>query len=80
MLVGKETAVAEIINLRRARKNRARTRAETEAQANRARFGRTRAERTRDEAEAARLDRTVDGARLTASELEPRGDADESTP
>jgi hypothetical protein len=56
--------VAEIVNLRRARKARARTDAETKAAANRALHGRTKAEKVRDEAEAARLTRTVDNAKL----------------
>ncbi len=56
--------MAEIVNLRRARKARARTDAETKAAANRALHGRTKAEKVRDETEAARLTRTVDNAKL----------------
>jgi hypothetical protein len=55
--------MAEIINLRMARKARARVAGDAQAQANRAKHGRTRAERKASEAETARLDRTVDGAR-----------------
>ena len=40
--------MAEIINLKRARKDRARHDRETEADANRRRFGRTRAEKKAD--------------------------------
>jgi hypothetical protein len=40
--------VAEIINLRQARKDRARRERNTEADANRRRFGRTRAEKKAD--------------------------------
>lgn len=52
--------MAEIVNLRLVRQ---RAHAATAAAANRARHGRTRAERTRDAAEAERLTRTVEGAR-----------------
>jgi hypothetical protein len=55
--------MAEIINLRMARKARQRAADAAEAQASRARHGRTRGERLATEAETARLDRTVDGAR-----------------
>ena len=55
--------MAEIVNLRQARKARARADAAGKAQANRALHGRTRAEKARDEAEARRLDRTLDGIR-----------------
>jgi hypothetical protein len=56
--------VAEIINLRQARKIRTRRKAEVAADANRAKFGRTKAEKARDAHAAATLDRTIDGARL----------------
>lgn len=55
--------MAEIINLRQARKIRARGTAEATASANRAKFGRTRAERQADEAETARRDRALDNAK-----------------
>lgn len=55
--------MAEIINLRRARKDRQRQAADVLAAENRARHGRTRAERQRDRTEAERLDRTVNAAR-----------------
>ncbi|WP_380784983.1 DUF4169 family protein [Sphingomonas sp. R86521] len=55
--------MAEIINLRRARKARARASAETTAAANRAAFGRTKADKDAAEAEVARIDRTLDRAR-----------------
>lgn len=55
--------MAEIINLRRVRKARARATAETTAAANRAAFGRTKSEKDAAEAEVARIDRTLDGAR-----------------
>lgn len=46
-----ETAVAEIVNLRMVRKRKAREQAERDAAANRAKFGRTPAQKARDEAE-----------------------------
>lgn len=52
-----------VVNLRQARKARLRVEKETIAQANRAKFGRTRGEKARDKAEAERASRTVDGAR-----------------
>ena len=56
-------AMAEIVNLRLARKARQRSQAAQDAAENRARFGRTKGERARDAVEAERLARTVDGAR-----------------
>ena len=56
-------AMAEIVNLRLVRKARQRSQAAQDAAENRARFGRTKGERTRDAVEAERLARTVDGAR-----------------
>jgi hypothetical protein len=56
--------MGDVINLRRARKARARDAAASAAQANRARHGRTIAERTRDGMEADRLDRHMAGSRL----------------
>lgn len=57
------SGMAEIVNLRLARKARQRADAATIAAENRARHGRTKAERARDSAEAERLTRTVEGAR-----------------
>ncbi|MFW2830679.1 DUF4169 family protein [Sphingomonas sp. ID0503] len=54
--------MAEIVNLRQARKAKARSAKEVEAQANRALHGRTKAEKARDEAERARLTGAVDQA------------------
>lgn len=59
--------MAEIINLRLARKARQRREAAATAAEHRARFGRTRGERQRDAAEAKALARTVDGARREPS-------------
>jgi hypothetical protein len=55
--------MAEVVNLRAARKARARTAKETQAAANRAAFGRTRAQRAAEEAEQARLAAVMDGAK-----------------
>jgi hypothetical protein len=55
--------MAEPINLNKARKARARADAEATAAANRARFGRTKAEKLADKAEADRKARTLDQAK-----------------
>jgi hypothetical protein len=54
---------AEIINLRRARKARARLERDREAAQNRARFGRAKVERASQEAEADLAARRLDGAK-----------------
>lgn len=59
--------MGEVINLRRARKVKARASAATEAAANRALHGRTKAERARDEQQEARKAATLDGARREES-------------
>lgn len=56
--------MAEIVNLRMARKARARAADDSAAATNRARHGRTPVERRRDEAEATRQARLLDGAKL----------------
>ncbi|WP_420140628.1 DUF4169 family protein [Sphingomonas sp.] len=60
--------MAEIVNLRRFRKARARDAEATIAQANRALHGRTPQERQRDKLEAARLERQMEGSRLEKGE------------
>jgi hypothetical protein len=55
--------MAEIINLNRARKAKARVNKAAAADANRAKFGRTKAEKAADTAEAARRKRNLDGAK-----------------
>ncbi|PIY74810.1 MAG: DUF4169 domain-containing protein [Rhodobacterales bacterium CG_4_10_14_0_8_um_filter_70_9] len=55
---------ADIINLRRARKQRARAADKADAAANAARHGVGKAERALADAEAERLRRTLDGARV----------------
>lgn len=56
--------MAEIINLNKVKKARARADKDRAAEANRAKFGRTKAEKTRDEAETIKRDRTLDGAKM----------------
>lgn len=60
--------MAEIVNLRLARKAKRRRDADATAAANRARHGQTQGERAVARLEAARIARTVDGARLDAGE------------
>ncbi len=55
--------VTDIINLRTARKAKARAAAEAAASANRAAFGRTKAEKSATATEAVRTDRALDGAK-----------------
>lgn len=55
--------MGEVVNLRMARKAKVRATAETEAAANRAKFGRTPAERRIESDEQARRDALLDGAR-----------------
>lgn len=63
--------MAEIVNLRMARKARDRARAAQQAAENRAKFGRTKGQKAKERAEADRLTREVEGARRETS-----GDAD----
>nr|WP_083434650.1 DUF4169 family protein [Sphingomonas sp. Y57] len=56
--------MGDVVNLNKARKARARSDAKATAEANRAKFGRTRAEKERDGIEKARADRLIDGAKL----------------
>ena len=51
---------AEVVNLKRARKEKARRERENEAEANRRRFGRTKAEKAADKDAEARSRRTLD--------------------
>ncbi|MGN6817839.1 MAG: DUF4169 family protein [Sphingomonas sp.] len=55
--------MAEIVNLNRARKAKARTEAQAIAAANRAAFGRTKAEKRATKAEAERRAKELDGAK-----------------
>lgn len=55
--------MGEVVNLNRVRKDKARGEAKAVAQANRAAFGRTKAERVKAETEKARAERLLDGAK-----------------
>ncbi len=55
---------ADIINLKRVRKQRARAEKAQQAERNRAQFGRTMAERTTSAADVARAGSLLDGARI----------------
>jgi Domain of unknown function (DUF4169) len=56
--------MAEIVNLRRARKDKARQQRASEADANRRRFGRTKAEKANDKDAQERARRDVDGTKI----------------
>jgi hypothetical protein len=62
--------VAEIINLNKARKAKARVTAEKQAAENRVRFGRSKAQKQQDAAEAEALRRKLDSLRLDPPEPE----------
>lgn len=56
--------MGEVINLREVRKRRDRAAREVEAAANRSRFGRTKADRVKEDDAAERARRDLDGKRL----------------
>ncbi|GIT91896.1 hypothetical protein JANAI62_23530 [Jannaschia pagri] len=66
----------KIINLNRARKNRARATAKAQADANTVRFGRTKAEKDRQATEAETAERHLDGHRTDGSDSTPPGSDD----
>ena len=55
--------MGDVINLRQARKARARADREKAAEQNRAKFGRTKGQKSRDEANKSNLEKEVEGAR-----------------
>ncbi|OMJ30797.1 DUF4169 domain-containing protein [Sphingomonas sp. Sph1(2015)] len=55
--------MGEVVNFRQARKGLARKQAEQQAAENRARFGRSKAEKQRDAAEQERIRKKLDGAK-----------------
>jgi hypothetical protein len=55
--------MGDVVNLRAVRKAKARASREVEAQANRAKFGRTKGEKLRDAREAVRVAKLLDGAK-----------------
>ncbi len=56
--------MAEIVNLRRARKGKARAEKEARAADNRVRFGRTKAEKRESEIESRRVAQKLDGKKI----------------
>jgi hypothetical protein len=56
--------MGDVVNFNKARKAKSRAEAKSAAEANRAKFGRTRAEKTRDRVDKARTERLVDGAKI----------------
>jgi hypothetical protein len=66
--------MADIVNLRRVRKAKARLLKEQQAEANRLKFGRTRAERETLQAEHALTERRLDATRLQKAPSEPGSD------
>ena len=64
--------MADIVNLRRARKEKERRHRTSEADANRRRFGRTKAQKTADEDAASRQRRDLDGKLIERDEDEGR--------
>lgn len=56
--------MGDVVNLNRVRKARARVEARMTADANRAKFGRTKAEKARDRIEKDRAEALLDGAKL----------------
>lgn len=52
-----------IVNFNRARKDRAKAQAKTRAAENRVAFGRTKSEKAKGKLEAAKAERTLDGAK-----------------
>ena len=63
-----DEAMGEIVNLRRIKKARAKAEADRQTAANRARHGRTLAERDAADTERTRQARTLDGAALDPDE------------
>ncbi len=66
---------ADIVNLNKARKERARSEARRRADENRRRFGQSKAERTKSESERAAVDKTLDGAHRTSRTID-EGDSE----
>jgi hypothetical protein len=58
--------MGDVVNLRRMRKDKARSEADRKAEANRVAFGRTKAEKSLTKAERDLAERRIDGHRLNA--------------
>lgn len=65
---------ADIVNLNKARKKKARAERATQAQENRVRFGQTKAERSKAAAERERIARELEGARRIGPATDDGGD------
>lgn len=63
--------MADIVNLRQARKQRARREKETKASENRRKFGRSKVETSTEEKERARSTILLDGHKLGAPDVDP---------
>ncbi len=63
--------MGEIVNLRRARKDRVRAQADHQAQVNRAAFGRTRSEREASDAQRELAERRIEGHKRSGANLNP---------
>ena len=63
--------MADLVNLKAARKARERAAKDEAAAANRARFGRSKGEKARERAEAAKAERTLDQHRRDDTDGEP---------
>jgi hypothetical protein len=70
---------AEIINLRQARKQRARDLKAVEAAENRARFGRSKAERAVEELSRARAGQALDGHAVMRPDASPKASPDDAS-
>lgn len=60
--------MGEVVNLRKWRRTREKAEAEAQAAANRAAFGRTKAEKKREAKEVAQRDALLEGSRMDAPE------------
>ena len=61
--------MGDVVNLKRFKKRAERTQSEQQAQANRARFGRTKSERALDELRAERADKRLDQHLIDGEDL-----------
>ena len=60
--------MGDVVNFNKARKARARSAAKVTAEGNRAKFGRTKAEKDRDRIERERAERLLNGAKIDRNE------------
>lgn len=64
--IGQVCAMADVINLNKARKAKARLAHRAQAEANRRAFGRSKAEKARDKTDRDRIERALDGAEISS--------------